>query len=76
VSTNKIPLLPPAIATMTGLRTLDLSSNNLSSLPREVGAMTHLQLLRIEGNLIRSIPRSTIIKGTPAILDYIRTRTK
>eukprot|EP00127_Corallochytrium_limacisporum_P004728 Clim_evm82s172 gene=Clim_evmTU82s172 len=55
------------------LKTLDLSNNNISQVPAELGHL-RLQSLGLTGNPFR-IPRPQIVmKGTNAILDYLRSR--
>ncbi|CAH8650175.1 unnamed protein product [Dicrocoelium dendriticum] len=53
---------------------LDLSDNDIDTLPPELGLCTHLKSLHLNGNTFR-IPRPNVIaKGTPAVLEYLRSR--
>ncbi|NEQ33180.1 MAG: TIR domain-containing protein [Leptolyngbya sp. SIO4C5] len=48
--------LPPEIAQLTNLQTLNISSNRLSSLPPEIAQLTNLQTLNISSNRLSSLP--------------------
>ena len=48
--------IPPDIANLKFLQTLDLSGNKLRSLPAELGDMTHLRELLLNNNTLRVLP--------------------
>ncbi len=58
LSCNYLPLqrIPPDIANLKFLQTLDLSGNKLRSLPAELGDMTHLRELLLNNNTLRVLP--------------------
>lgn len=61
----------------TALRRLDellLANNDLSSLPPQLGTLTSLRALTLEGNPLKSIRRPVIERGTPAVLEWLRSR--
>ncbi|KAF8571300.1 hypothetical protein P879_03022 [Paragonimus westermani] len=61
-------------STMPRLVHLDLADNDIDSIPAELGLCTHLKSLQLSGNTFR-IPRPAVVaKGTPAILEYLRSR--
>ncbi|CAL8093865.1 unnamed protein product [Calicophoron daubneyi] len=65
-------LLQPSV--MPNLAHLDISDNNISTLPPELGLCTQLKSLQVCGNTFR-IPRPAVVaKGTPAVLEYLRSR--
>ncbi|XP_020144492.1 leucine-rich repeat-containing protein 40 isoform X3 [Microcebus murinus] len=60
--------------TMENLTTLDLQNNDLLHIPPELGNCVHLRTLLLDGNPFR-VPRAAILmKGTAAILEYLRDR--
>ena len=48
--------LPPEIAKLTNLTSLDLSDNQLTSLPQEIGELTDLSGLDLSGNQLTGVP--------------------
>ncbi|KAM5161187.1 leucine-rich repeat-containing protein 40 isoform 2-T2 [Callospermophilus lateralis] len=59
---------------MENLSTLDLQNNDLLQIPPELGNCVNLRTLLLDGNPFR-VPRATILmKGTAAILEYLRDR--
>uniref|UniRef100_A0A8D2AHI5 Leucine-rich repeat-containing protein 40 n=1 Tax=Sciurus vulgaris TaxID=55149 RepID=A0A8D2AHI5_SCIVU len=59
---------------MENLTTLDLQNNDLLQIPPELGNCVNLRTLLLDGNPFR-VPRAAILmKGTAAILEYLRDR--
>mgnify|MGYP003916050199 CR=1 FL=1 len=59
---------------MKCLHTLDLSNNNIQRVPPELGNLTTINNLQLNGNSFK-IPRTQILmKGTVAIMEYLRSR--
>ncbi|KAM4806260.1 leucine-rich repeat-containing protein 40 isoform X2 [Urocitellus parryii] len=59
---------------MENLSTLDLQNNDLLQIPPELGNCVNLRTLLLDGNPFR-VPRAAILmKGTAAILEYLRDR--
>ena len=64
----------PGLKRLERLAILDLQNNNIANVPAELGLMTQLRALSLEGNAFR-VPRPQImVKGTEAILSYLRDR--
>ncbi|XP_035882165.1 leucine-rich repeat-containing protein 40 isoform X2 [Phyllostomus discolor] len=65
---------PEKLKTMGNLITLDLQNNDLLQIPPELGNCVNLRTLLLDGNPFR-VPRAAILmKGTAAILEYLRDR--
>jgi len=64
----------PRLALPCRLEELNLSNNALGSLPPRLGLMPALRALLVEGNCLRTIRRPILERGTPALLDYLRSR--
>ncbi|KAA0188393.1 Leucine-rich repeat-containing protein 40, partial [Fasciolopsis buskii] len=59
---------------MPNLSYLDLSDNSIATIPAELGLCTQLKSVQLGGNTFR-VPRPAILtKGTPAVLEYLRSR--
>jgi Leucine-rich repeat (LRR) protein len=75
LSDNRIAVLPPAaLAALTALQELDVSNNALTALPPQLALLPHLRSVSVSGNILRTLRRSVLDRGTPALLDYLRTR--
>ena len=62
------------LASLKNLAVLDLQNNSISQVPPELGNLKHIRSLSLEGNVFR-VPRPAIlVKGTPAVLSYLRDR--
>ncbi|NES23982.1 MAG: hypothetical protein F6K41_34995, partial [Symploca sp. SIO3E6] len=48
--------IPAAIAQLTHLQSLDLSSNEITEIPAAIAQLTHLQVLNLSKNQIKEIP--------------------
>lgn len=59
---------------LKSLATLDLSNNNINNVPPELGNMAQLKTLLITGNPFRAPRYAILVKGTDAILSYLRDR--
>lgn len=70
---NSIAELPEEITLLATLSALDVRNNSLAVLPPRL-ALLPLRSLLVEGNMLRTIRRSIIERGTPALLEYLRTR--
>ncbi|GBM38001.1 Leucine-rich repeat-containing protein 40 [Araneus ventricosus] len=56
------------------LTVLDLHNNSIKVVPPELGNLRNLRSLLLDGNLFRN-PRPAILsKGTPALLEFLRSR--
>ncbi len=56
------------------LAVLDLQNNSIETVPPELGQLTQLKNLQLEGNAFR-VPRPQIlVKGTEAVMAYLRDR--
>ncbi|XP_039694496.1 leucine-rich repeat-containing protein 40 isoform X2 [Pteropus medius] len=75
VSNNQVGSVDPEkLKTMENLITLDLQNNDLLQIPPELGNCVNLRTLLLDGNPFR-VPRAAILmKGTAAILEYLRDR--
>ncbi|KAL2772370.1 leucine-rich repeat-containing protein 40 [Daubentonia madagascariensis] len=75
ISNNQIGSVDPQkMKTMENLTTLDLQNNDLLHVPPELGNCVNLRTLLLDGNPFR-VPRAAILmKGTAAILEYLRDR--
>uniref|UniRef100_A0A8C6CU99 Leucine-rich repeat-containing protein 40 n=1 Tax=Moschus moschiferus TaxID=68415 RepID=A0A8C6CU99_MOSMO len=75
ISNNQVGSLDPQkMKTMENLITLDLQNNDLLQIPPELGNCVNLRTLLLDGNPFR-VPRAAILlKGTAAILEYLRDR--
>uniref|UniRef100_A0AC11BJS0 Leucine rich repeat containing 40 n=1 Tax=Ovis aries TaxID=9940 RepID=A0AC11BJS0_SHEEP len=75
ISNNQVGALDPQkMKTMENLITLDLQNNDLLQIPPELGNCVNLRTLLLDGNPFR-VPRAAILmKGTAAILEYLRDR--
>ncbi|ELR54685.1 Leucine-rich repeat-containing protein 40 [Bos mutus] len=75
ISNNHVGSLDPQkMKTMENLITLDLQNNDLLQIPPELGNCVNLRTLLLDGNPFR-VPRAAILmKGTAAILEYLRDR--
>ncbi|KAM5256323.1 leucine-rich repeat-containing protein 40 [Ctenodactylus gundi] len=75
ISNNQVGSLnPQKMKTMENLTTLDLQNNDLLQIPPELGNCVNLRTLLLDGNPFR-VPRAAILmKGTAAILEYLRDR--
>ncbi|XP_062960949.1 leucine-rich repeat-containing protein 40 isoform X3 [Cynocephalus volans] len=75
ISNNQVGSVDPLkMKTMENLTTLDLQNNDLLQIPPELGNCVNLRTLLLDGNPFR-VPRAAIlVKGTAAILEYLRDR--
>ncbi|XP_040851599.1 leucine-rich repeat-containing protein 40-like [Ochotona curzoniae] len=75
ISNNQVGSLDPhKMKTMEHLTTLDLQNNDLLQIPPELGNCMNLRTLLLDGNPFR-VPRAAILmKGTAAVLEYLRDR--
>ncbi|XP_040843200.1 leucine-rich repeat-containing protein 40 isoform X1 [Ochotona curzoniae] len=75
ISNNQVGSLDPhKMKTMEHLTTLDLQNNDLLQIPPELGNCVNLRTLLLDGNPFR-VPRAAILmKGTAAVLEYLRDR--
>ena len=73
VGNNAIAELPTEVTTLAALSALDVRNNSLATLPPQL-ALLPLRSLLVEGNMLRTLRRSVIERGTPALLEYLRTR--
>uniref|UniRef100_A0A5F9DD23 Leucine-rich repeat protein SHOC-2 n=1 Tax=Oryctolagus cuniculus TaxID=9986 RepID=A0A5F9DD23_RABIT len=75
ISNNQVGSVDPQkMKTMENLTTLDLQNNDLLQIPPELGNCVNLRTLLLDGNPFR-VPRAAILmKGTAAILEYLRDR--
>ncbi|KAG8507893.1 Leucine-rich repeat-containing protein 40, partial [Galemys pyrenaicus] len=75
ISNNQVGSVDPQkMKTMGNLITLDLQNNDLLQIPPELGNCVNLRTLLLDGNPFR-VPRAAILmKGTAAILEYLRDR--
>ncbi|KAK3755618.1 hypothetical protein QZH41_017618 [Actinostola sp. cb2023] len=71
---NRIDNIPDEITILEELERIDLSNNDISSLPFSMGAMPHLKAVVLEGNPLRRIRRDVVMRGTQAILQYLKSR--
>ncbi|KAJ5075310.1 leucine-rich repeat protein soc-2 [Anaeramoeba ignava] len=73
-SRNQFVTLPKEIGKLVSLITLNFSGNELREIPTELGNLPNLSLLNIRDNpSLETIPQDIIPKGTPAILEYLRS---
>lgn len=75
ISNNQVGSVDPQqMRTMEKLMTLDLQNNDLLHIPPELGHCVSLRTLLLDGNPFR-VPRAAILmKGTAAVLEYLRDR--
>ncbi|XP_023618645.1 leucine-rich repeat-containing protein 40 isoform X2 [Myotis lucifugus] len=75
ISNNQVGSVnPEKLKIMENLVTLDLQNNDLLQIPPELGNCVNLRTLLLDGNPFR-VPRAAILmKGTAAILEYLRDR--
>ncbi|KAM6219818.1 leucine-rich repeat-containing protein 40 isoform 2-T2 [Rhynchocyon petersi] len=75
ISNNQVGSVDPQrMRMMENLTTLDLQNNDLLQIPPELGNCVNLRTLLLDGNPFR-VPRAAILmKGTAAILEYLRDR--
>ncbi|XP_004679169.1 PREDICTED: leucine-rich repeat-containing protein 40 [Condylura cristata] len=75
ISNNQVGSVnPEKMKTMENLITLDLQNNDLLQIPPELGNCVNLRTLLLDGNPFR-VPRAAILmKGTAAVLEYLRDR--
>ncbi|XP_075413405.1 leucine-rich repeat-containing protein 40 [Tenrec ecaudatus] len=75
ISNNQVGAVDPQkMKLMKNLATLDLQNNDLLQIPPELGNCVTLRTLLLDGNPFR-VPRAAILmKGTAAILEYLRDR--
>ncbi|XP_008844311.1 leucine-rich repeat-containing protein 40 isoform X2 [Nannospalax galili] len=75
ISNNQVGSVDPQkMQLMEKLSTLDLQNNDLLHIPPELGNCVHLRTLLLDGNPFR-VPRAAILmKGTAAVLEYLRDR--
>uniref|UniRef100_A0A673U9T6 Leucine-rich repeat protein SHOC-2 n=1 Tax=Suricata suricatta TaxID=37032 RepID=A0A673U9T6_SURSU len=73
ISNNQVGSVnPQKMKAMENLITLDLQNNDLLQIPPELGNCVNLRTLLLDGNPFR-VPRAAILmKGTAAILEYLR----
>ncbi|GIY48251.1 leucine-rich repeat-containing protein 40 [Caerostris extrusa] len=72
ISYNRFRSLPTAFIPV--LAVLDLHNNSIKVVPPELGNFRQLRSLLLDGNLFRN-PRPAILsKGTPALLEFLRSR--
>jgi hypothetical protein len=53
---RELRMLPPTVATLDGLRRLDLTGCSLTALPEQVAELRHLRKLRVGGNPLGVLP--------------------
>ncbi|XP_036046569.1 leucine-rich repeat-containing protein 40 isoform X3 [Onychomys torridus] len=75
ISNNQVGSVDPQkMKLMENLSTLDLQNNDLLQIPPELGNCVQLRTLLLDGNPFR-VPRAAILmKGTAAVLEYLRDR--
>ncbi|XP_023574099.1 leucine-rich repeat-containing protein 40 isoform X2 [Octodon degus] len=75
ISNNQVGSVnPQKMKMMDRLTTLDLQNNDLLQVPPELGNCVSLRTLLLDGNPFR-IPRAAILmRGTAAVLEYLRDR--
>ncbi|KFM78556.1 Leucine-rich repeat-containing protein 40, partial [Stegodyphus mimosarum] len=56
------------------LAVLDLHNNSIQTVPPELGNVTQLRSLLLDGNLFRNPRPAILAKGTPALLEFLRSR--
>ena len=62
------------LASLKNLAVLDLQNNSIDQVPPELGNLKHIRSLSLEGNAFR-VPRPAIfVKGTQAVMVYLRDR--
>ncbi|KXJ12812.1 leucine-rich repeat-containing protein 40 [Exaiptasia diaphana] len=71
---NKIDIIPDEITVLSELERIDLSNNEISSLPFTMGTMQHLKAVILDGNPLRKLRRDIVMRGTQAILKYLKSR--
>ncbi|KAM8703043.1 hypothetical protein ACLKA7_005390 [Drosophila subpalustris] len=74
-SENRIKALNVAgLEGMSRLNTLDLRNNDIESIPPILGNLTNITHLELIGNPFRQPRHQILIKGTDAIMSYLRDR--
>ena len=62
------------LASLKDLAVLDLQNNSINHVPPELGNLKQIRSLALEGNAFR-VPRPAIlVKGTQAVMAYLRDR--
>jgi hypothetical protein len=62
------------LSALKNLAVLDLQNNSIDLVPPELGTLKQIRSLQLEGNAFR-VPRATIlVKGTEAVMAYLRDR--
>ncbi|XP_054720197.1 LOW QUALITY PROTEIN: leucine-rich repeat-containing protein 40-like [Uloborus diversus] len=56
------------------LASLDLHNNSIKNVPPELGNMIQLRSLLLDGNLFRNPRPAILLKGTIALLEFLRSR--
>ncbi|GLJ46363.1 hypothetical protein SUGI_0977260 [Cryptomeria japonica] len=75
LSQNSLSEIPESFQQLTCLEELDLSDNNITMLPPELGRLDLcLRSLRLDGNPLRSIRRTIVVRGTKAVLKYLKDK--
>eukprot|EP00892_Ulva_mutabilis_P010412 jgi/Ulvmu1/7743/UM039_0051.1 len=67
-------LPPPTLTFLAVLEELNVRNNALTALPPQLALLPRLRSLQVDGNMLRSIRRSVLDRGTPAVLEYLRSR--
>ena len=75
LASNAITVIPEDMTVLRNLKSLDISNNDISRLPPSLGLMDEsLVTLLVEGNPLRTIRRTVVMKGTRALLEYLRNK--
>eukprot|EP01027_Heterolobosea_sp_BB2_P006304 GEZU01009544.1.p2 GENE.GEZU01009544.1~~GEZU01009544.1.p2 ORF type:complete len:230 (+),score=60.28 GEZU01009544.1:911-1600(+) len=56
------------------LEMLDLGNNNIAHLQPQLGNFRAIRHMNLEGNPLKTVRRAILEKGTPAVLEYLRSR--
>ena len=75
LSDNRIQTIDTeGLKQLSKLTILDLGNNNIGTVPPELGLLRNIRSLTLDGNGFR-VPRPQIlVKGTEAIMAYLRDR--
>eukprot|EP00026_Physarum_polycephalum_P003300 Phypoly_transcript_03310.p1 GENE.Phypoly_transcript_03310~~Phypoly_transcript_03310.p1 ORF type:complete len:697 (+),score=142.42 Phypoly_transcript_03310:316-2406(+) len=74
LSSNRLSSLPPQIALLRSLVTLDCTFNRITDLPTELGDLLSLEYLHLSGNPLNKDLMQRHLLGTASVLQHLKER--